>query len=93
MEHTLFCPLAIRGLHELADVTPAHALAAFRGLAHEARVDLKVVRVRSHPEVGSAADGIPEGGEQVDQDRHRVGLGVGLDGLDDLAWQPVKRLV
>ena len=87
MEHPPFGPTLVRGVHELPSITPAHALPALRGVAHEANIDLQVMDVGPHPEVRSAPDGIAEGRKQAGKHRHQVSLRVWFDGLDDISSQ------
>jgi hypothetical protein len=35
--------------------------------------------------MGAAPDGVPEGDEKLDEERDRVGFGVGLDSEDEVA--------
>jgi hypothetical protein len=82
-------PVGIDVLEEATDVAPRGPLAGRGGLAHQDDGEVEVMRVGFHREVGGAADDVAEGDERLQQQGHGIGLGEGLDQLDDGTGRPV----
>jgi hypothetical protein len=70
---------------EAADVIPACSLAGFAGFADEDDEEIEAVTGGLHHAVGSGAEEVAEGGEELEEDGGGVGFGVGREGVDDLA--------
>jgi hypothetical protein len=67
---------------ETVDLTPTGALAGLAGIAYEHDVEVQTVAGGIDHAVGSTADYVAEDGEKLEEDRGRMGLGVGSDGAD-----------
>ena len=64
---------------------PGRALAAFRGAADHAAPDPRRVAVALDPGIAPGAEDVAEAGEQLEQERGRVGLGLRLQPAHDVA--------
>jgi hypothetical protein len=67
---------------ETVDPTPASSLPDLAGIANEHDVEVQTVAGGIDHAVGPTADYVAEDGETLEQDRGRMGLGVGSDGAD-----------
>jgi hypothetical protein len=75
---------------EAGDATPAGSFAGLTGITDEDDEEVEGVAGVVHHAVGSGADDVAEGSEELEQDGGRVGLGVRGEGADGVAGEAVE---
>ena len=75
---------------EAGDLTPAGAFTGFAGIADEHDVEVQTMAGGIDHAVGSATDQVAEDGQELEEKRGRMGLGVGSDGADGESGGTVK---
>ena len=83
-------PRAVDFGEEAGDLVPAGALAGLAGIAYEHDEEVEAVAGGIDHAVGSGADEVAEGGEELEEDGGGMGLGVGSDGADGESCETVK---
>ena len=84
-------PLRVYLLHDLLHSAPRRALPALAGPAHQDAEEVQVVLVRLGTEVGTPPDRVAERDHELDVQRDRISLGMGLDGTHEIAGQAMER--
>jgi len=75
---------------EAGDLTPACSFAGFAGLADEDDEEIEAVAGGADEGMGAGTCEVAEGGEELQQEGHRIGFTVGGETADDAAGKAVK---
>src|SRR5271165_3282662 len=87
--HAFSYPVGIGDLHDLADPAPGRAFAAFGGVADQYGKDVGAMPVALDLVIWPAADRIAGRSEILNQDRHRVSLGMRLNRSHHIPGEPM----
>jgi hypothetical protein len=76
---------------EAGDLAPTGALSCLAGTTYQDDEEVEFVAGGVDDAVGSAADEVAKGGQQLEENGGGMGFGVGNDGMDHRSSEAVER--
>lgn len=84
------CPESVDFVEEIGDLTPACSFSSFAGFADEDDVEIEAVAGGADEAMWGGSGEVAEGGEELQQQGHRVGFTVRGKATDDAACQAME---
>jgi hypothetical protein len=91
--NALLAPIIVSIAHHLHNSTPGSAFPASGCLPHQAGETIGMMGVTFDLKTRASSHCVPEGNEQLAQNRDWIGLSLRRQHLDDLSGQPIKRFI